>query len=141
MMFCRIRAKHRLPSKHSPGYFVTYGGQFEAQQQTTRVIGLLSITSFVLMYRILFNLLHVHRLEMCILMNIPLTMIRAVAVIWFTTGTISIASLMGFITLAGISLRNGIIMINHYFHLMKYEGETFSKIMMVRGSLDHCSPC
>lgn len=123
-----------------PGYFVTYGGQFQAQQQAARVIGLLSIVSLVLMYLILFNLFRVHRVVLCILMNIPLAMIGAVVVIWFTTGTISIASLMGFITLTGISLRNGIMMINHYIHLMKYEGETFSKKMVVRGSLERLIP-
>ncbi len=122
------------------GYFVTYGGQFEAQQQATRIIGFLSIVSFALMYLILFNLFHVHRVVLCILMNIPLAMIGAVAVIWFTTQTMSIASLMGFITLTGISLRNGIMMINHYIHLMKYEGETFSKEMVVRGSLERLIP-
>jgi len=122
------------------GYFVTYGGQFEAQQQAARIIGLLSIVSFALMYLILYNLFHVHRVVLCILMNIPLAMIGAVAVIWFTTKTISIASLMGFITLTGISLRNGIMMINHYIHLMKYEGETFSKEMVVRGSLERLIP-
>lgn len=122
------------------GYFVTYGGQFEAQQQATRIIGFLSIVSFALMYLILFNLFHVHRVVLCILMNIPLAMIGAVAVIWFTTQTMSIASLMGFITLTGISLRNGIMLINHYIHLMKYEGETFSKEMVVRGSLERLIP-
>ena len=122
------------------GYFVTYGGQFEAQQQAARIIGLLSIVSFALMYLILYNLFHVHRVVLCILMNIPLAMIGAVAVIWFTTKIISIASLMGFITLTGISLRNGIMMINHYIHLMKYEGETFSKEMVVRGSLERLIP-
>jgi CzcA family heavy metal efflux pump len=122
------------------GYFVTYGGQFEAQQQATRIIGLLSIVSFALMYLILYNLFHVHRVVLCILMNIPLAMIGAVAMIWFSTKTISIASLMGFITLTGISLRNGIMMINHYIHLMKYEGETFSKEMVVRGSLERLIP-
>lgn len=131
-----IGTKVSLPT----GYFITYGGQFEAQQQAARIIGLLSIVSFVLMYLILYNLFRVHRVVVCILMNIPLAMIGAVAVIWLTTRTISIASLMGFITLTGISLRNGIMMINHYIHLIKYEGEIFSKEMVIRGSLERLIP-
>lgn len=122
------------------GYFVTYGGQFEAQQQATRIIGLLSLVSLVLMYLILYNHFRVHRVVLCILMNVPLALIGAVAVVWFTTKVFSIASLMGFITLTGISLRNGIMMINHYIHLMKYEGEDFSKEMIVRGSLERLVP-
>ena len=131
-----IGSKVQLPT----GYFVTYGGQFEAQQAATRVIGLLSLVSLALMYVILYNHFRVHRVVVCILMNIPLAMIGAVAVIWFTTKTFSIASLMGFITLTGISLRNGIMMINHYVHLMKHEGEIFSKEMIVRGSLERLVP-
>ncbi len=122
------------------GYFVTYGGQFEAQQQATRIIGLLSLVSLGLMYLILYNHFRVHRVVFCILMNVPLALIGAVAVVWFTTKIFSIASLMGFITLTGISLRNGIMMINHYIHLMKYEGERFSKEMIVRGSLERLVP-
>ena len=122
------------------GYFATYGGQFEAQQEATRVIGLLSVVSLVMMYLILFNHFRVHRVVICILMNIPLALIGAVAVVWFTTKVFSIASLMGFITLTGISLRNGIMMINHYIHLMKHEGERFSKEMIVRGSLERLVP-
>lgn len=125
-----------LPS----GYFVTYGGQFEAQQQATRVIGLLSLVALAMMYMILYNHFRVHRVVICILMNIPLATIGAVAVIWFGTRTFSIATLMGFITLTGISLRNGIMMINHYIHLMREEGETFSKEMIVRGSLERLVP-
>ena len=132
----KIEKQVQLPS----GYFVTYGGQFEAQQQATRVIGLLSLVALVMMYMILYNYFRVHRIVVCILMNIPLATIGAVAIIWFTTKTFSIASLMGFITLTGISLRNGIMMINHYIHLMREEGETFSKKMIVRGSLERLVP-
>jgi CzcA family heavy metal efflux pump len=131
-----INGKVQMPT----GYFITYGGQFEAQQQATRVIGLLSIVSLLLMYVILYNHFRSHRIVLCILMNIPQAAIGAVAVIWFTTGIFSIASLMGFITLTGISLRNGIMMINHYIHLMKHEGESFSKDMIIRGSLERLVP-
>lgn len=122
------------------GYFLTIGGQFEAQQQATRVIGFLSIVSLLLMYVILYNHFRVHRVVFCIMMNIPLALIGAVAVIWFTTRTFSIASLMGFLALTGISLRNGILMIEHYIHLMREEGESFSREMIVRGSLERLVP-
>jgi Cu/Ag efflux pump CusA len=92
------------------------------------------------MYLILYNHFRVHRIVICILANIPLALIGAVAIVWFTTQTFSIASLMGFITLTGISLRNGIMMINHYIHLMKYEAEVFSKELIIRGSLERLVP-
>lgn len=122
------------------GYFVTYGGQFEAQQQAAKVIGLLSLLSLAVMYLLLYNLFRVHRVVLAVLFNVPLAMIGAVVAIAFTTRTFSIASLMGFITLTGISLRNGIMMINHYIHLLKHEGETFSKRMIIRGSLERLVP-
>jgi len=133
----------KVVSERAPlptGYFITYGGQFEAQQAATRTIGLLSIVSLLLMYVILYNHFRAHRIVVCILMNIPLAAIGAVGVIWFTTRIFSIASLMGFITLTGISLRNGIMMINHYIHLMRHEGESFSQEMIVRGSLERLVP-
>ena len=122
------------------GYFITYGGQFEAQQQAVRIIGMLSLLSLALMYALLYSHFRVHRVVICILMNIPLALIGAVAIIWLTTKTFSIASLMGFITLTGISLRNGIMMMNHYIHLMRHEGEPFSREMVVRGSLERLVP-
>jgi CzcA family heavy metal efflux pump len=131
-----ISARVTLPT----GYFVTYGGQFEAQQQATRIIILLSGVSLLLMYVILFNHFRSHRIVLCILMNIPQAAVGAVAVISVTTGIFSIASLLGFITLTGISLRNGIMLIHHYAHLMRFEGEPFSKAMIVRGSLERLVP-
>jgi Cu/Ag efflux pump CusA len=132
----RVAEQVQLPT----GYFVTYGGQFESQREATRIIGVLSLVSLAIMYFLLYSLFRVHRVVICILMNIPLAMIGAVAILFFTTKTFSIASLMGFITLTGISLRNGIMMINHYVHLMKYEGERFSKEMIMRGSLERVVP-
>lgn len=125
-----------LPS----GYFITYGGQFEAQQQASRVIGLLSILSLACMYLLLYNLFRVHRVVLAVLFNVPLALIGAVAAIAFGSQTFSIASLMGFITLTGISLRNGIMLINHYVHLLKEEGETFGKPLIIRGSLERLVP-
>ncbi len=136
----RTKVEQQVGDHLPPGYFITYGGQFEAQQHAAQVIGLLSILSLACMYLLLYNLFRVHRVVLAVLFNVPLAMIGAVAAIAFGSQTFSIASLMGFITLTGISLRNGIMLINHYIHLIKEEGETFGKPMIIRGSLERLVP-
>lgn len=123
-----------------PGYFLGFEGQFEAQQQAARTIALLSLVSLAVMYLLLYNLFRVHRVVWAVLFNVPLAMIGAVLAVAFTTQTFSIASLMGFITLTGVSLRNGIMLVEHYIHLMRDEGMKFSKEMIIRGSLERLVP-
>ncbi len=131
-----INEKIKLPT----GYFITYGGQFQAQEEASRLILFLSIFSFLAMFIVLYAHFRSSRIVIQILLNIPLALIGSVIAIYLTGGVISIASMVGFITLTGIASRNGIMMISHYLHLVKEEGEKFSKEMIIRGSLERLVP-
>jgi heavy-metal exporter, HME family len=122
------------------GYFITLDGQFKAQEEASKVIGLLSIGSFLLMFAVLNNRYKSMRLSLMIMSNIPLAMVGAVIGLWISGQPLSIAALIGFITLAGISVRNGILKISHYLNLMQSEGESFSLPMIIRGSIERLSP-
>ncbi len=131
-----IAAKIQLPA----GYFIEYGGQFESQRQASRMIAILGLFSLAGMALVLFMHFRSANLVGLILLNIPFSLIGAVAAIWLTTRTFSIGSLVGFITLCGISSRNGIMMISHYLHLLREEGETWTREMIVRGALERMVP-
>ncbi|MBA3972390.1 MAG: efflux RND transporter permease subunit, partial [Bacteroidetes bacterium] len=122
------------------GYFVTYGGQFESQQEATRLIGILSIFAFLGIFLVLYSHFKSSRIVIQIMLNIPLALIGSVIAVMLTGGTFSIATLVGFITLTGIASRNGIMMISHYIHLVEHEGEKFGKEMIIRGSLERLVP-
>ncbi|MCL4780430.1 MAG: CusA/CzcA family heavy metal efflux RND transporter [Gammaproteobacteria bacterium] len=131
-----VVGKAELPE----GYFVTLGGQFQAQEESSRLVGLLSIVSLVLMFAVLFSRYKSVRLSMLIMANIPLALVGAVIGLWWSGQPLSVAALIGFITLAGISVRNGILKVSHYINLMRSEGEAFDHGMIVRGSLERLSP-
>ncbi len=122
------------------GFYVQYGGQFESQQSATRRIALLSVVSFLLIFLVLHSHFRDVRIVLQILLNIPLALIGAVTAIWLTDGVLSVATLVGFITLCGIASRNTIMMISHYIHLVKEEGEQFDHHMIIRGSLERLVP-
>lgn len=122
------------------GYFIKYGGQFESQQEASKLIGLLSIFAFLGIFLVLYSHFKSSRIVIQIMLNIPLALIGSVIAVTLTGGTFSIATLVGFITLTGIASRNGIMMISHYIHLIEHEGEKFSKEMIIRGSLERLVP-
>lgn len=132
----RISEHVKLPE----GYFITYGGQFESQQQAMRLISILSIFSLAGMFIVLYAHFKSVPIVVQILLNIPFALIGSVAGIWLTGGVASVASVVAFITLCGIASRNGIMMLSHYMHLMRYEGERFDKKMIIRGSLERLVP-
>lgn len=122
------------------GYFITYGGQFESQQQATRMIALLSLFSLGGMILVVYHHFRSPRIIAQIFVNIPLGYIGAIIGILITGGTFSVASLIGFITLMGIINRNTIMMISHYINLVLHEGEEFNEKMVIRGSLERLVP-
>ncbi|MEO6132233.1 MAG: efflux RND transporter permease subunit, partial [Saprospiraceae bacterium] len=122
------------------GFFIEYGGQFEAQQTGSRLIGILSLFSLVGIFLVLFLHFRSWRIVLQIMLNIPLALVGSVVAVWLTGGVFSIATMVGFITLTGIASRNGIMMISHYIHLVEHEGEMFDRKMIVRGSLERLVP-
>jgi CzcA family heavy metal efflux pump len=122
------------------GYFISYEGQFQSQQEATRVIGILALFTFGTIFLVLYSHFRSGMIVAQILLNIPLAFIGALVLTYFMVGTVSIATLVGLITLAGIASRNTIMMISHYLHLMEHEGEKFDAHMIVRGSLERLVP-
>jgi len=132
----KVVADSKLPE----GYFITLGGQFQAQEEASKLVGLLSIVSLVLMFVVLFSRYKSVTLSALIMVNIPLALVGAVLGLWLSGQPLSVAALVGFITLAGISVRNGILKVSHYINLMRLEGEVFDHKMILRGSMERLSP-
>ena len=132
----KVNASLKLPQ----GYFLQWGGQFESQQSASRLIGVLSIFSFLGIFLVLYSHFKSSTIVLQIMLNIPLALIGSVITVLITGGTFSIATLVGFITLTGIASRNGIMMISHYIHLVQHEGEAFGDKMIIRGSLERLVP-
>lgn len=121
-----------------PGYFVEYGGQFEAQAEATRTLGALSLLAIAAIFLILFAEFRSARTATLVMANLPLALIGGVLAVLATGRVVSIASLVGFVTLFGIATRNGILLVSHYRHLLA-EGVPFREAVM-RGSLERLSP-
>lgn len=122
------------------GYYLQYGGQFESQQSASKLILILSIFSIVGIFLVLYSHFKSSMISLQIMLNIPLALVGSVIAVWLSGGVFSIATMVGFITLAGIASRNGIMMISHYIHLVQHEGESFNKEMIIRGSLERLVP-
>lgn len=122
------------------GYFISYEGQFQSQQSATRLIAVLAVLTLGVIFLLLYAHFHSGMIVAQVLLNVPLAFVGAIALTWLLVGTVSVATLVGLITLAGIATRNTIMMISHYLHLMAVEGEEFGEKMIRRGSLERLVP-
>ncbi len=122
------------------GYFITLGGQFQAQEEAARQIAVLALGSTALIFMVLYSRYRSALLAALIMANVPLALVGSVIGLWLSGQPLSVAALIGFITLAGIATRNGILKISHYLNLMRFEGEAFGVPMILRGSLERLTP-
>lgn len=134
-----IRAE--IAAKALPeGYSVSLEGQFQAQEQASRLIAMLAMLSFTMIFLVLYSRYRSTALTLIIMGNIPLALVGSVIALWISGQPLSVAALVGFITLTGIATRNGILKISHYINLCAFEGESFGRKLIVRGSLERLTP-
>ncbi len=122
------------------GYSATLEGTYQAYEDAAARIGILSLASLLLIFLVLQSRYRSAVLALIIMVNIPLALIGSVAALWIAGLPLSVASMMGFVTLAGISTRNGILKISRYINLALHEGMTFGPDLVLRGSLDRLAP-
>ncbi len=122
------------------GYFTALEGQFQAQEQAARLITVLALVSLTMIFLVLYSRYRSTALTLIVMGNIPLALVGSVIALWISGQPLSVAAMVGFITLTGIATRNGILKISHYINLCAFEGEKFGREMIVRGSLERLTP-
>ena len=132
----RVADKVKLPE----GYFISYEGEFRAQAAASQRIALLSGVVFVVIAFLLYGYFRTPFFAFQVLCDIPLALVGGLVFTWLKLNNISIATLVGFIAVAGVAARNSIMLISHYLHLMQHEGESFTKAMVIRGTKERLVP-
>lgn len=122
------------------GYRVEYGGQFESEAEASRQLLWLSLGIIVAIFFILSSVFHSSRDGLLIMVNLPLALIGGVVGVYLSGGVLSVASIVGFITLFGIATRNGIMLVSHVRHLQERDGVTDFRTAVVRGATERVVP-
>lgn len=135
-----LQASIRQDVKLPQGYTFEFGGVYEAQQQSTRLLLILGTCSLIAIFVLLYTHYKSAQVATQIMLNVPFAFIGSVAALVITRETFSVASLVGFISLTGIATRNGVLMVSHYIHLMTHEGLPFGKEMVIKGSQERVAP-
>ena len=123
-----------------PGYSTTLEGTFQAQEEAMQTIGVLALLSLAMIFMVLYSRYQSAVLALIIMGNVPLALIGAVIAIWIAGQPLSVATLVGFVTLTGIAARNGILKISHYLNLALHEGERWGLALVLRGSAERLTP-
>jgi CzcA family heavy metal efflux pump len=131
-----VTEKLTLPT----GYTIAFEGEYQAQQEATRIIAVSSAVILIVIIFLLYSYFQSFSFVLLVLTNIPISLIGAIIYTRYTLDNISVATLVGFIAITGIAARNNIMMISHYLHLMRHEGENFTAQMVIRGTLERLIP-
>ena len=123
-----------------PGYYPTFEGQFQSQQSASQMIAILFAVALLGVFFVLYTLFRSINLALQVMAALPMAFIGSVAALVWTGQTVTIAAMVGFISLAGIASRNGVLLLQHYLHLVEFEGESFSKEMIVRAGRERLAP-
>ena len=132
----KVAAQVKLPE----GYFVSYEGEFQAQKEASQRIAILSAVVFIVIAFLLYGYFRTSFFAVQVLCDIPLALVGGLTFTYWKLNNISIATLVGFIAVAGVAARNSIMLISHYLHLMQHENEIFCKQMVIRGTKERLVP-
>ena len=129
-----VNANVKLPG----GYRVEYGGQFESEAKASQLLLITAVIAILIIFFLLYFEFQNAKLSLVVLVNLPLALIGGILIVYFTSGIISIAATIGFISLFGIATRNGILLISRYEDL-KSEGKQGLELLKT-GALDRLNP-
>ncbi len=129
-----------LQSSLPPGYHLEFGGEYEARSEAQQRIFLWSLVALVGIFTLLYIDLKSVRLATMVMFSVPLACVGGIISVLIAGGNVSLGSLVGFVTVFGIAVRNGILLISHYQHLRQVEGLNFGQELILRGASERLAP-
>lgn len=132
----RVAQQVTLPA----GYFIEYGGQFESAREATQTLAVLGAMVLAGIFMLLYLAFRSTRDALVVMLNLPLALIGGVVGMHVVGGVLSVATLIGFITLFGIATRNGVMLVSHIRHLVQVEGVQDLRTAILRGAGERLLP-
>lgn len=132
----RIEQQINFPN----GYYVEYGGQFESAEEASKTLLIVGFIVVIGIFLLLFVAFHSAGDAFLVMVNLPLALIGGVIGVYISGSILSVASIIGFITLFGIATRNGVMMISHIHHLVQDVGVDDLYLAVKQGALERLSP-